>query len=127
MTVLERKPSYAMRSVVRVVLSAIVAVNLSACSQFEPYQRVGTWHENNAVDHNIAVELQTPTDLLYGRSSPVLTGAVSNGAISQVEHAFTSGNGGVSTSSSGAGLSGGGGMGGGGVGGGSSMGGGGAY
>ena len=122
MTVLERKPSYAMRSVVRVVLSAIIAVNLSACSQFEPYQRVGTWHEDNAVDHNIAVELQAPTDLLYGRSSPVLTGAVSDGAISQVEHTFASGSGGVSTSSSGSGLSGGGGMGGG-----SSMGGGGAY
>lgn len=122
MTVPERKRSYAIRSVVRVVLSATIAINLSACSQFEPYQRIGTWHEGNAVDHNIAVELQTPTDLLYGRSSPVLTGAVSNGAISQVEHTFTSGSGGVSTSSSGAGSSGGGGMGGG-----SSMGGGGAY
>jgi len=79
---------------------AILAASLSACSQFEPFQRVGTWHETDAASQNVAAELQTPTDLLYGRSSPVMTGTISDGAISQVEKTVTSGDSGVSASAS---------------------------
>jgi hypothetical protein len=69
---------------------------LAGCSQFDPYQRTGTWHENNAINHNIAVELQNPSDMVHGQSSPALTGTIALGAISKIEKDSGSGGGGGS-------------------------------
>lgn len=60
---------------------AAAAIALSACSQFEPFRRQGTWHENNAPMHNIAVELANPHDLYQGAAHPVLTGTMAETAI----------------------------------------------
>lgn len=63
------------------VLIAATSVALAACSQFEPFRRQGTWHENNAPMHNIAVELANPQDLYHGSGHPVLTGNIAETAI----------------------------------------------
>lgn len=93
-------------SIMAALLGATVA--LAGCSQFEPYRRTGTWHENNAINHNIAVELQNPSDMVSGQSSPTLTGTMAVGAISKIEKDAGSGGGG----GSGGGSAGGGGAGG---------------
>ena len=68
--------------IVPVLIGATLA--LTGCTQFDPYQRTGTWHANNAINHNIAVELQNPSDLIRGESHPVLTGGMAVGAISAI-------------------------------------------
>lgn len=98
-------------------------VGLAGCSQFDPYQRTGTWHENNAINHNIAVELQNPSDMVSGQSSPTLTGTIAVGAISKIEKDSGSGGGGGSAGGGGAGGAGGGAAGGAGGGAGGGMGG----
>lgn len=90
---------------------------LAGCSQFDPYQRTGTWHENNAINHNIAVELQNPSDMIHGQSSPALTGGIAEYAIKKITKSPGSGSGGGG-GGSGGGASGGGGGSGGGTGGG---------
>jgi hypothetical protein len=103
--------------VIPVLLGSTMA--LAGCSQFDPYQRTGTWHENNAVNQNIAVELQNPSDMIRGQSSPTLTGRIALGAISKIgKDSGSGGGGGSGGGSAGGGAGGGAGGAGGGIGGG---------
>lgn len=54
---------------------------LAGCTNLEPFQRPGTWHETNATADNIAAELVNPEDLLHGSGQPVLTGIIAESAV----------------------------------------------
>ncbi len=75
--------SWRLALIVPALIGATLA--LAGCTQFDPYQRTGTWHANNAINHNIAVELQNPSDMIRGESHPVITGGIAVGAISGIE------------------------------------------
>jgi hypothetical protein len=59
----------------------VLCTALAGCTQFEPFQREGTWHQNDAPMHNIAAELVNPQDLYRGTSDPVMTGMFATNAI----------------------------------------------
>jgi len=74
--------SWRLALIVPALIGATLA--LAGCTQFDPYQRTGTWHTNNAINHNIAVELQNPSDMIRGESTPVITGGIAVKAISTI-------------------------------------------
>jgi type IV pilus biogenesis protein CpaD/CtpE len=63
---------------------AVLCAGLAGCTQFEPFQRQGTWHQNDAPMHNIAAELANPEDLYHGTGGPVLTGTFATSAIGSI-------------------------------------------
>ncbi|MCW8307217.1 hypothetical protein AruPA_09240 [Acidiphilium sp. PA] len=78
---------------------AALGMGLSGCSQFEPFQRQGTWHANRAPMQNIEIELANPRDFYRGSSHPVLTGNMATTAIDSATSALSSGSSGSSTGS----------------------------
>ncbi len=62
----------------------VLCAGLAGCTQFEPFQRQGTWHQNDAPMHNIAAELANPQDLYRGTGNPVLTGTFATSAIGSI-------------------------------------------
>lgn len=64
-----------------IVASLVAAGGLAGCTQFEPFQRQGTWHENDAPMQNIAIELADPHDLYRGRGDATMTGQMAVTAI----------------------------------------------
>ncbi|MDD2877111.1 MAG: hypothetical protein PHT60_05895 [Acidiphilium sp.] len=73
-----------MKFFAKATFAAAIAAGLSGCTQFEPFERQGTWHENNAPMHNIAVESANPQDLDRGPSQPVMTGQFAQTAVGSV-------------------------------------------
>lgn len=81
------------------LIVAALGMGLSGCSQFEPFQRQGTWQANRAPMQNIAIELANPRDLYRGSSRPVLTGNMATTAIDSVTSTISSASSGGSTGS----------------------------
>lgn len=74
---------------------------LTACADFEPFQRAGTWRETGAAMRNVAAELVNPEDLVDGTSRPVLTGAIAESAVGSGMKAIKSTRIGIGNSTSG--------------------------
>jgi hypothetical protein len=78
-----------------VVVSGLgVGGSLAGCTQFEPFQRQGTWHQNDAPMQNIAIELADPHDLYRGRGDAAMTGQMAQSAIDGSPAALAAGAGG---------------------------------
>ena len=54
-----------------VVVLAASPLLLSACAWLDPLDAPGRWRPNDANDADLAVEVESPSDLLHGRSDPV--------------------------------------------------------
>lgn len=78
-------------SAIAALIVAGLGLSLSGCTQFEPFQRQGTWHENQAPMQNIAIELANPRDLYRGTGHPVLTGNIASTAIDSVTSTLSGG------------------------------------
>jgi type IV pilus biogenesis protein CpaD/CtpE len=80
---------------------AVLCAGLAGCTQFEPFQRQGAWHQNDAPMHNIAAELANPRDLYRGTGDPVLTGTFATSAIGSIADGGAAGAAAGTTSSGG--------------------------
>lgn len=76
------------------LLLAGCALLLAGCAGGDPFARPGTWRENGAPMHNIAVELVNPHDLVAGRGDIRLSGAIAETAVGGVLKAPAGGGGG---------------------------------
>jgi hypothetical protein len=85
------------------VLLAILA--LSACTVFDPYQRPGVWNVTGAVNHNVAVQVANPADLISGQADAMSEGAFGQSALDNITKLESNQGSGSSTSSAGSGTS----------------------
>ncbi|CAG4924958.1 unnamed protein product [Acidocella sp. C78] len=76
------------------LLLAGCALLLAGCAGGDPFARPGTWRENGAPMHNIAVELVNPHDLVAGRGDTRLSGPIAETAVGGALKAPAGGGGG---------------------------------
>ncbi|HQT74526.1 MAG TPA: hypothetical protein PLX84_11355 [Acidiphilium sp.] len=77
------------------ILLGTSALLLAGCAGGDPFARPGTWRENGAPMHNIAIELVNPHDLVAGRGDARLTGPIAEKAVGSALKAPAGGGGGA--------------------------------